>query len=623
MRAWLIGIMLCVSGLAKAQLLDTSSAHQYKPLEVYKVSERGLIHFKEDSLRLDTSLFLFYQSYSINQRSFPFVDLGYEGSPNLQLKQAELAPLKVDLGFKAVDYYHFNNELQRYYVDRPFTRLNYSQGGNELIFIEASHAQQISERLTFGIDYRRLKNQNFYYSNLSSGDRKRFTNLFNAKFYTGYYSPKRKYEVLAGFVWNKSENIETGGLLSDSVFESLSARNKLSNNPVYLSDALNSYATHSYKINQYFRLRGAAADSLHPSDLNRFASQLVLKTMYSGKRLEYTDTKPDSAFYGIKLSNIHDSIHHSHFSNELGLTNRFGEKTMYIALQQQLDRVYQDSGHKTAMDGLIAKLEFRIPVKHWESGLKAKYGVVGYNQNNYQIGVNASTRINTIKVHVGLESRKVQPFFLQSTFFSQALSYTNTLKDVQSNSANLTLKWRDKQQELKFGLSIYAYRNLLFADSSLIPQQYEKAVGHFMAALRYKAHWNFLYFNLEGMYQNVNQEQEVLQRPEFSASSAIYGQFRLFKTNLLTQLGVQSQWMSSFNLGSYNSYTRQWLVGGNTFEYYSPIQLFLNAKVKSFNFGLNVYHLQQGLMGEAYYASPSYPIMPRAVRLNVRWDMAD
>ena len=115
--------------------------------------------------------------------------------------------------------------------------------------------------------------------------------------------------------------------------------------------------------------------------------------------------------------------------------------------------------------------------------------------------------------------------------------------------------------------------------------------------------------------------QEVLPRPKTAISGNLFTQFRLFQKNLKVQLGVRSFWFSSFNSPKYNPYTRSWHNTNQSFKSTPPIQVYTNARVKSFCFGVEFFHTQQGLMGENYYSSPDYPMMPRSLRLNIRWDL--
>jgi hypothetical protein len=219
-------------GVAHAQLLDTSEVHRYKPVDVHYVMANDLALLEDDSGALDTSLNRFYSYYPAYDTDFPFIDLGLEATPMLTLSGSQHRSAELTLGPNPMKSYFFTSDIKLYKTKRPFTRLSYHQGANEMINVGVIHAQQISERLFFGLDYRRIKNQNIYYSNLENLQSVRLGNLFNNSFYTSYYSPTRKYELVASYLWNKSTHTETGGMQSDSIFSSLEARNNERNNAV-------------------------------------------------------------------------------------------------------------------------------------------------------------------------------------------------------------------------------------------------------------------------------------------------------------------------------------------------------------------------------------------------------
>jgi hypothetical protein len=73
----------------------------------------------------------------------------------------------------------------------------------------------------------------------------------------------------------------------------------------------------------------------------------------------------------------------------------------------------------------------------------------------------------------------------------------------------------------------------------------------------------------------------------------------------------------------YTPYTRQWHNTNENFTMTAPINPYVTAKAKSFFFGFEMFHVQEGLMGDAYYSSPDYALMPRSVRLNFRWDLSN
>ena len=151
-----------------AQLLDTSETHRYKPLDVHFVEANDLLVLEEDSVALDTSLSGFYSYYPAYDTDFPFIDLGLEATPMLALSGSQHRSPELTLGPNPMQNYFSSDEIKIYKTKRPFTRLSYHQGANEMINVGVIHAQQISERLSFGLDYRRIKNQNIYYSNLEN-----------------------------------------------------------------------------------------------------------------------------------------------------------------------------------------------------------------------------------------------------------------------------------------------------------------------------------------------------------------------------------------------------------------------------------------------------------------------
>ena len=155
-------LFLTVHALAYSQLLDTSSVHDYNPTDIQIQQTKNFTFLDTTQTNLDTTLNLFYNYYPTYQNNFPFVDLGLEATPALSLSQSNRRQLRLRLGADHMRPYFYDDAIHVYQTDKPFTRFNYTQGANEMLSIEATHAQQISKRLSFGVDYRRIKNQNFY-----------------------------------------------------------------------------------------------------------------------------------------------------------------------------------------------------------------------------------------------------------------------------------------------------------------------------------------------------------------------------------------------------------------------------------------------------------------------------
>ncbi|MFT5817750.1 MAG: hypothetical protein ACJAYZ_001074, partial [Bacteroidia bacterium] len=344
MNQRLASLLLCVFSAfaAQSQILDTSETHTYKPLEVDRIEVEDILFLTLDSSAVDTGLNRFYDYYPAYGRLSPAIDLGLEASPILRLDETNENELNLNLGLSHMAPYFYDEKIHLYQTKRPFTRLSYSQGPNEMINIEVTHAQQISDRLTFGLNYRRIKNQSLYYSNVTNVSRVRMRSLFNTKFYTGYYTDNRKYEIVTSYVWNKSKNIETGGFVSDSLFNLLSGRDKIDNNEASFVGAYGILAQNTFKISQFYRPGGKSTDSTKDNSLSQFKSQFYLNTELDNRRVEYEDILPDSNNYGINLAAFKDSIYHRTFSNEGGILITLKPLTLAASVTHAYNRIYMN-----------------------------------------------------------------------------------------------------------------------------------------------------------------------------------------------------------------------------------------------------------------------------------------
>ena len=110
----LSSLILSAQSIAYAQLLDTSSAHNYNPTDV-QVQHMEYMEFLEDyETNLDTSLNLFYDYYPTYKKAFPFIDLGLEATPVLSLSQSNRQQLKLRLGADQMSPYFYNDKIHLY-----------------------------------------------------------------------------------------------------------------------------------------------------------------------------------------------------------------------------------------------------------------------------------------------------------------------------------------------------------------------------------------------------------------------------------------------------------------------------------------------------------------------------
>jgi hypothetical protein len=488
-----------------------------------------------------------------------------------------------------------------------------------MLSIVATHAQQISKRLSFGVDYRRIKNQNFYFSNLENFSRVRMGNLFNTKFYTSYYSPERKYEMVASYIWNRSKNVEFGGISSDSSFNSQSGRNKLNNSSVNFTDGLGTLAQNQFKLTQYFRPGGLSNDSILDASLSQFDQQFFTSSALKNERVEFEDKSPDSLNYGFSILPFKDSSYHRSIENEFGYMKTIGNYSISSSIIHDFSSIYQDT-IKESFQNLYFNTKAVIKLNKINFRPQAKIGVLGYNAGDYSIDGILSTSFNNFNVIGGFSIQKVEPTFMQNEFRSNAVQWQNDFSKISINQLHGSVSTNLINHFFKFDITAENTNGLIYYHDEDKIAQYDNNLSWLRAIVSHQ----FLHDNFGSDFNLTFQQtsnQAILPRPKTAISGNIFTQFKLFQKKLKVQLGVRSFWFSTFNSPKYNPYTRAWHNTDQSFESTPPIQVYTNARVKSFCFGIEFFHTQQGLMGENYYNSPGYPMMPRSLRLNIRWDL--
>jgi hypothetical protein len=606
---------------SKAQLLDTSAAHRYRPALVQISSLEQLKNLDTSTFSLDTQLNNFSNYYSAYDNAYPFLDLGLEGSPIKELLRPTKRKLDFGLGIENMDYYFFDDAFNLYQTDRPFTRLNYSQGEQELIFIEATHTQQIGKRLSYGIDYRRLKNQNFYFGNIANLSRSRMNNLFNTRIYTHYLSKERKYEVVVGYVWNSYRQIVTGGIEDLTTFELQSGQSKLENNNALFTAANNVQTQNEFSISQFFRPWARLQDTSKVYELSRFTNQFYWNTSLKNHRYEFTDEQPDSANYGSNLAAFKDSIYHRALTNAWGYVFNYKGFKLNTALEHRYDRIFlNDTVFSYQNIYANGNARFIYKNKH-QIEANARLGLLGYNLGDFDVYGKVKTSLKGMNLEAQLGTQLAESQFMFQQFRSAAFNWGNDFRKISNTYVNGQLILPIKLFKVKASIRSENIINPVYFENNT-SQQLNGGVAILRVATQLNYTSNHFGSSTNAVY-SASSNQNVIPLPVFSVSQNVYSQFKIFSKKLLIQMGLKTQWFSSFNAYIYNPVLRQWSIHNQRFDAYPVVNPYLNAKVKSFNFGLEFFHSQMQLMGNDYYSSPGYAIMPRVLRINLRWDLSN
>ena len=140
-----------------------------------------------------------------------------------------------------------------------------------------------------------------------------------------------------------------------------------------------------------------------------------------------------------------------------------------------------------------------------------------------------------------------------------------------------------------------------------------------------KQHLGFRKFHLQVnlLYQKVLGE-DVFRVPEFVAFSSLCFESYLFKKSALMKMGIDFYYNTAFYGNGYLPIYRSfYFQNDKQIGNYSYFDVFITTQIKKARVYAKVSHVNSGLMGNTYYASPNYPMQDRMLRLGVDWTFWD
>ena len=123
------------------------------------------------------------------------------------------------------------------------------------------------------------------------------------------------------------------------------------------------------------------------------------------------------------------------------------------------------------------------------------------------------------------------------------------------------------------------------------------------------------------VYQNVTQDENFLNVPEFLSRNSIYYSNIVLKGALFFQTGLSVKYFSKYYSNEYNPLISSFhiqndkKIGG-----FPLIDIFVNAKIKQTRLFLKGEHFNSNFTGNNFYSSPSYPYRDFIIRFVLVWN---
>ena len=619
-----IFIFGCLVGTTNAQILDTTDTYLYRPFEIRYISESDFILMDyADTQRLDTSLFGFENYYPAYKNHFPMIDLGFEYSPFYDLGKNLTLQRKFQMGLDNDNQAFVKDDVPIFFASKPYTRLNYSQGPNEMIFTEVKHYNPVSNRLKLGIDYKRLKNQNIYYANMTGGNVARLSDVFNVHLFGQILGKERKYELLTAITWNKWNTGVNGEMLNDTFYMRSNPAARALNVLGSVSNAINANVETGFKTVQIFRLGGQKADSNSLYDLSRFSHQVVWTSRLKRHHLKYVDASPNPNYYPTGIdSSFFNEIRHSTFENEWKYVLSKKNQILSAGLNYAMDGIRWDSTVNQSFQNISLITDNRFQLLNNLKLITSGYlNVLGYNIGDWDVNGVVAYQNKEAKLCAGIHLQRIRPYFLMEEFRSIIINYQSNFNPTQTQSlfASAEIK-NEKNWKIGAESRLENQLGMIYFRGFGAPEQWNSNIVLWKNTIPASIQLGGLHMAGTFIHQYTSQPI-LLPRPTISYQATVYGNVPLFKKTLMTQIGATLYGAGAFYAPMYQPFLRTWSYDNELFNPNTVLNIFINAYIKGFSFGVNYFNATHLFYSQPDFASPSYPILPGSIRVNVRWDL--
>ena len=617
-------------------MAQTDTSSKKSKIKIRPVFQRieNYESLKTELQTFDTTLNGFHQLNPYRKRDIAYQDLGLPGTPIQAFHINTVKDHGFDLGFNRMNDWLFtiDGKSERIIIaPTPYTMLNYNQGAKDLIFLELLHTQNITKRWNVGIDYRRLKTNNYLFYQMGDDiyTKIRIPSIYNVKLFSSYRSKMDKYHLIGSLNLNKVNLRESGGLSKPETFDSTSGNLRVFENP--LNNVVSTIKQPALVLKQYFRFGKTSFQTIVKDSIidtvsfefkprGYFYHQLLMNRSI----FQYTDPAADTPYYPFPIfgNKTNDSMVLKKISNSAGIAfqrgnNKFNQ-FIKLGVEHSLLWIYnshnaQKNFHNLNLNGEIsADLNSKFG-KLEVSGIGHFY-LSGYNSKDYLLqGKLSLTVSDKVRLNGIVSSQRHVADYFQSMANTNFVLWDQTLKPVYRNGLDANIEYLPLKLKAGFNASNFQNYVLYFNEKAPTSVDFSYLEVYLSNNIRFKKlNW----------HNRISSQKtsEWYHLPELCLSGGIFLESRFFKKNMLARFGIDYYWYSSFYADAYNPYLRQFVWQDQTkIGNYPYVDVYVSAQIQTMNLFIRFEHLNQGISGNRYYSTPLYPNTPRFFRFGVNW----
>jgi hypothetical protein len=605
------------------------------PIDQYRI-----VTLDRDTTYVDTSLTLKkeYEFNYLRKDIFGLMPFANEGQTynTLQYGLTRMTTYP-EFGRKAKHFNYLEAEDVRYYsVATPLTELYFKSVMEQGQTLDAFLTVNTSERLNMSIAYKGLRSLGKYINQLSSTGNFRFT--------TSYFTKDERYLVNLHFVSQDMLNGENGGIVSDENFESEDAAYKnRARLEVYFKDAESFLKGYRGFVDHAFRINGTKGSNnlyvTHQFNYERkffeYSQPTVVSTITDAAGETYRIQRYGEAFVP---SGIIDQVRYNRMYNKAGLVyenttlGRFGFFADDFRYNYYYGRIITLDGNQipSSLNDEINSVggQYEYGKGKWKGKVLYTVAVNGPATNNAE--ASATFQINDKnQISFKYQNQSKLPDHIYNLHQSsyRAYNWYNDFENVKINAfeAVAETQWLTASVQLRSIKDQLYFSNDEEGSNDTVqivtPKQSGEAINYL--SVKVGREFRFGKFALDNtfLYQKVDQENDVLNVPQFVTRNTLYYSNHFFKRALYIQTGVTFNYFTKYYANEYNPMLGEFFVQqqkeiGN----FPMLDFFINARVRQTRFFLKAEHFNSMFTGNDFYSAPHYPYRDFMIRFGLVWN---
>lgn len=580
---------------------------------------------ERDTTYVDTTLTIKsdYKYNFLRKDNFGLLEFANEGytynTLNYGLNTKSVFP---NMGFKGKHFsYQEVSDVKYFSVPTPLTELYFKTVMEQGQSVDAFLTLNTKPNLNFSIEYKGLRSLGKYLNSLSSSG--------NFKFTTSYFTKDKRYNLNAHFTGQDITNQENGGIIDVSLFElSESPLDKRERLDVYFNDARSFLKGNRFFIDHSFKLSKTNPNSLV------FTHQFIQEYKF----YEFTQNTLSSRL-GTSYSNqINNKTRYNNLYNKVGIaykTKDYGDVEFFIDDNNYNyyynSLVYDASGAISVPNSINDRLNsFGGSYTYYASPLTANLKISNTfsNQSVSNIEANLSYKLND-DYKFAFQYQKINslPSLNYTLHQSSYVNYNwfNNFKNEKTNQfqVDADTKWLNLSVQYQILNDHLYFDNTTNDITSLLvkPTQFSNTINYLsVKATKEIKFWKFALDNTV-LYQNVQQNENVLNVPQIVTRNSFYFTDKVFKKAMLIQTGFTLNYFTKYYANDYNPVIGEFYTQTETkIGAFPLIDFFVNARVKQARIFLKAEHFNSAFTGYNFYSAPNYPYRDFMVRFGLVWN---